>query len=108
SSYYLEVTATEFAIQGLELDWAGVCWDCDLRRSSNDWQFKNFSGTTWSNVKQPKDRQYLLNKYRVLLTRAREGLIVWVPTGDKDDATRLPEFYDPIFEYLKCCGLTEI
>jgi DUF2075 family protein len=108
SSYYLEVTATEFAVQGLELDWIGVCWDCDLRRSLDDWQFKNFSGTTWSNVNKKEDRQYLLNKYRVLMTRAREGLIIWIPTGDKDDPTRLPEFYDPIFEYLKSCGLTEL
>ena len=108
SSYYLEVIATEFAVQGLELDWTGICWDCDLRRLSNAWEFKNFSGTKWSNVKKKEDQQYLLNTYRVLLTRAREGFIIWIPEGDKDDPTRLPDFYDPIFDYLKSCGLTEI
>ena len=108
SSYYLEVTATEFAVQGLELDWVGICWDCDLRRVFNKWEFKNFSGTKWSNVNKKEDQQYLLNTYRVLLTRAREGLIIWVPNGDKNDPTRLPDFYDPIFDYLKSCGLEEI
>ncbi len=108
SSYYLEMVATEFAIQGLELDWVGICWDCDLKRDSNNWEFKNFSGTTWKNVHKKEDQQYLLNTYRVLLTRAREGLIIWVPEGDKTDKTRLPQFYDPIFNYLVSCGMTEI
>lgn len=108
SSYYLEISATEFAVQGLELDWIGVCWDCDLRRNLYNWDFKNFSGTKWQNVNKPEDQQFLLNKYRVLLTRAREGVIVWVPEGDPNDQTRLPEFYDPIYEYLKSCGLSEI
>ena len=100
--------ATEFAVQGLELDWVGICWDSDLRRLSKSWDFKNFSGTTWKKVHKKEDQQYLLNTYRVLLTRAREGLIIWVPKGDKTDPTRLPEFYDPIFDYLKSCGMTEI
>ena len=108
SSYYLEIAATEFAVQGLELDWTSICWDCDLRRANTGWGFKNFSGTKWTNIINPKDRQYLLNTYRVLLTRAREGLIIWVPEGDREDKTRLPEFYDPIFDYLKSCGLAEI
>jgi hypothetical protein len=108
SSYYLETIATEFAVQGLEIDWAGICWDADLRRNKGNWEFKNFRGTSWTNMKVESDRQYLLNKYRVLLTRAREGIIIWVPDGDINDHTRLPDFYDPIFEYLKSCGLTEI
>jgi hypothetical protein len=108
SSYYLEITATEFAVQGLELDWTGVCWDADLRRNIGEWDFKSFSGTKWQRMESESDRQYLLNKYRVLLTRAREGIIVFVPEGDIADATRSPEFYDPIFEYLKSCGLIEI
>ena len=108
SSYYLEAIATEFAVQGLELDWIGVCWDCDLRRGLKKWEYKNFSGTKWANINKMEDKQFLLNKYRVLLTRAREGIIVWVPEGDINDPTRLPEFYDPIFEYLKSCGLKEI
>jgi hypothetical protein len=74
----------------------------------NHWEYKNFSGTKWMNVNKREDRQYLLNTYRVLLTRAREGLIIWVPQGDVDDPTRLPDFYDPIFDYLKSCGLKEI
>jgi hypothetical protein len=70
--------------------------------------FKAFEGTKWFNVKQLSQRQYLLNKYRVLLTRAREGMILFVPNGVEDDITRLPEFYDFIFIYLKSCGVEEI
>jgi hypothetical protein len=108
SSFALEVPATEFAIQGLELDWVCLCWDTDLRRNGNHWQFKEFRGTTWTMVRKPVDQQYILNKYRVLLTRAREGMIIWVPEGDADDDTRNPEFYDAIFNYLKSCGIPEI
>ncbi len=110
SSYYLEIAATEFAVQGLELDWIGLCWDGDLRRDNNQWDFKSFSGTSWhrAGVDSPVDRQYILNKYRVLLTRAREGLIVFIPEGDSQDQTRSPEIYNPIYDYLKSCGLLEI
>jgi hypothetical protein len=108
SSSFLEITATEFAVQGLELDWIGVCWDADLRRNGENWDFKNFRGTSWTNMSILSDRQYLLNKYRVLLTRAREGIIIFVPEGDSEDETRLPEFYDPIYEYLVSCGLKSI
>lgn len=108
SSYYLEIAATEFAVQGLELDWTCICWDADLRRKETGWDFKSFSGTNWQLVNKTAERQFLLNKYRVLLTRAREGLVIWIPEGDEIDPTRLPEFYDPIFEYLLSCGLTEI
>ncbi|MDP4218164.1 MAG: DUF2075 domain-containing protein, partial [Bacteroidota bacterium] len=108
SSYYLEIAATEFAVQGLELDWVGLCWDADLRRDEQTWDFRNFSGTMWRKMESPVERQYLLNKYRVLLTRSREGLIIFVPEGDDKDETRLPSFYDPIFAYLVSCGLEEI
>jgi hypothetical protein len=108
SSSFLEIAATEFAVQGLELDWIGICWDADLRRNEKNWDYKNFRGTNWTNISIQSDRQYLLNKYRVLLTRAREGIIIFVPEGDSKDDTRLPEFYDPIFEYLISCGLKEI
>jgi hypothetical protein len=108
SSYYLEIAATEFAVQGLELDWTCICWDADLRRIEKEWDFKSFSGTKWQLVNKVSDRQYLLNKYRVLLSRAREGLIIWVPNGDSNDHTRLPEYYDPLFDYLKGCGLSEL
>jgi DUF2075 family protein len=108
SSYYLEIVATEYKIQGLEIDWVGICWDGDLRRDNGHWDFKNFSGTKWSNVHKDVDRRFLLNKYRVLLTRAREGMILWIPEGDTEDITRSTEIYDPIFEYLKECGVKEI
>jgi len=108
SSYYLEVVGKEFVVQGLELDWIGVCWDADLRRANDHWDFKRFSGTRWQEMKQDSDRQYLLNTYRVLLTRAREGIIIWIPEGDRRDKTRIPEFYNPIWEYLKSCGALEL
>lgn len=108
SSYYLEVPATEFGIQGLELDWTCVCWDADLRRVSSNWDIKSFRGKAWTQVSIPEQRQFILNKYRVLLTRAREGMVIWIPEGDGNDHTRLPEFYDPIFEYLISCGVPEI
>lgn len=108
SSYYLEIVATEYKIQGLEIDWIGVCWDGDLRRSNDTWDYKNFTGTKWGNVNKQEDRQFLLNKYRVLLTRAREGMVIWIPPGVDSDVTRSSEIYDPIFEYFKSCGVEEI
>ncbi len=108
SSFYLEIVATEYKIQGLEIDWAGLCWDGDLRRDGEKWAYKSFTGTKWGNVNQSQDQQFLLNKYRVLLTRAREGMIIWVPEGDTDDITRSPKIYDPIFEYLIECGIKEL
>ena len=108
SSSFLEIAATEFAVQGLELDWIGVCWDADLRRNTDNWEFKNFRGTNWTRMGIQSDRQYLLNKYRVLLTRAREGIIIFVPEGDSKDETRLPEFYNPIYDYLVSCGVQPI
>ncbi len=108
SSYYLEMVATEYKVQGLELDWVGICWDADLRRSGNNWEFKNFSGTKWNQTNAPAEQQFLLNTYRVLLTRSREGIIIFVPEGDSKDETRSPEFYNPIFEYLVSCGLQSI
>jgi len=104
----LTVIGSEFGVQGLELDWTCICWDADLRRSQKGWDFKNFSGTKWRKVNDPADQQFLLNTYRVLLTRAREGIIIFVPTGDEKDTTRLPEFYNPIYEYLKSCGIEDI
>ena len=108
SSYYLELVATEFKVQGLELDWVGICWDADLRREESDWSFKRFSGTDWQNSNSRIDNQFVLNTYRVLMTRAREGMIIFVPEGERQDETRRKEFYDPIFNYLKSCGLEEI
>lgn len=108
SSYYLEDIATEFDIQGLELDWTCVCWGADMRYSNNSWEYKRFKGTKWQNVNNYQTRQYIMNKYRVLLTRAREGLIIWVPPGDSSDPTRKPEFYDGIATYLNLCGIQKL
>lgn len=108
SSYYLETPATEFGIQGLELDWTGVCWDIDLVPERDGWSISAFRGTNWQNVRDPTRRQYVLNKYRVLLTRAREGMIIWVPPGDPSDRTRPPQRYDCIAEYLQSCGVKKI
>lgn len=105
SSYYLEDVATEFDIQGLELDWTCVCWDADLRFTDGQWEYKNFSGTKWKNVNDTTNRLYLKNAYRVLLTRARQGMVIFLPLGDTSDHTRPPEFYDQTAEYLMQCGI---
>lgn len=108
TSYYLEEVGTEFDVQGLELDWVGVGWDADYRYSGNSWANYNFRGTNWQKVNQEERRLYLKNAYRVLLTRARQGMVIYVPTGDPDDYTRPPHFYDETATYLKACGLNEI
>jgi hypothetical protein len=105
SSYYLEDAATEFQVQGLELDWVCVTWDADLRFAAHDWSCHSFVGSRWHNVKASDRRQYLRNTYRVLLTRARQGMVIFVPPGDAHDATRQPEFYDSTFQYLQDIGL---
>lgn len=107
SSNFLEVVATEYAVQGLEIDWAAVLWDADLRKIGGEWVCRSFVGTRWQNVNE-QQRQYTINKYRVLLTRAREGMVIFVPEGNPEDVTRLPEFYDGTFEYLRCIGVPEI
>jgi len=108
SSYYLEDVATEFDIQGLEIDWSCVAWDADLRFDGDNWTYRWFRGTNWQNMKDEESIIYLKNAYRVLLTRARQGLIIFIPNGDINDPTRLPEFYDKTYEYLKEIGLKEI
>ena len=108
SSYYLEDVATEFHVQGLELDWACVAWDGDFRYSPSGWVHKSFVGSKWQNINNPDRKLYLKNAYRVLLTRARQGMVIVVPKGDIEDATRLPEFYDETFEYLKSIGFAVI
>ncbi|MGB4837704.1 MAG: DUF2075 domain-containing protein [Saprospiraceae bacterium] len=101
SSFFLEVPATEFQIQGLELDWSCVIWDGDLRYSNQGWKSFSFVGNKWQNIKKEERKKYLLNAYRVLLTRARQGMIIVVPEGNSEDHTRKPEYYDKTFEYLK-------
>lgn len=110
SSNQLEVAASEFECQGLELDWVGVCWGGDLAFDAPSllWSFRNFVGTKWQAVASPVDRAYLLNTYRVLLTRAREGAIVWIPRGDCGDETRAPAVFDSTAEFLRSCGLPEL
>lgn len=101
SSYYMEDVATEFHIQGLELDWACITWDADFRYSKEGWKTFSFVGNKWHKIKKEERKQYLKNAYRVLLTRARHGMIIVVPNGVEDDLTRRSEFYDSTFNYLK-------
>lgn len=108
SSFYLEDAATEFHVQGLELDWACVAWDGDLRFTSPGWSFQSFRGNRWCTISNAENKQYLRNAYRVLLTRARQGMVVYVPTGDSSDPTRLPGFYDPTYHYLTDLGIQEL
>ncbi|HUA68287.1 MAG TPA: DUF2075 domain-containing protein [Candidatus Saccharimonadales bacterium] len=110
SSNQLEVAASEFECQGLELDWVGLCWagDFSFDVAAKNWIYRNFSGTRWGFLRDDTDKQYLLNTYRVLLTRARQGLIIWVPKGDNSDPTRQPSFFDPTANYLEFCGVPVI
>jgi len=108
SSYFLEEVATEFDVQGLELDWTCVAWDADLRYAGGAWAYKSFRGTRWLNINDPVRRKYLKNAYRVLLTRARQGMVIVVPEGSAEDWTREPEFYDETFDYLRRVGFRVI
>ncbi len=108
SSYYLEVPATEFGIQGLELDWTGLCWGGDLYPEEGSWICRQFRGTRWQQVRDDSTRGYIVNKYRVLLTRAREGTVIWVPRGDTTDPTRPPQVYEDIADYLTDCGINHL
>ena len=105
SSYYLEDCATEFQVQGLELDWTCVTWDGDLRFTDSTWSFHDFRGKAWQKIKSVDNQNYLRNAYRVLLTRARQGMVLFIPTGEPSDPTRLPEFYNSTFDYLARVGI---
>ncbi len=106
SSFFLEDVATEFDIQGLELDWACVAWEGNLRYAQNEWDYKSFRGTVWQNINDEVRKLYLKNTYRVLLTRARQGMVIFLPEGSNSDVTRRKEFYDDTFYYLKGVGLS--
>lgn len=108
ASYFLEETATEFDIQGLELDWTIVCWDANLRFANDQFGYYEFRGTKWQNIRKDENILYLKNAYRVLLTRARQGMIIFVPMGNDDDVTMKSGFYDGIYNYLKEIGIAEI
>ncbi|MGI8733212.1 MAG: DNA/RNA helicase domain-containing protein [Pyrinomonadaceae bacterium] len=108
SSFYLEDAATEFDVQGLELDWACVTWDADFRYTPQRWEHKSFCGDRWNRINKRERQAYQKNAYRVLLTRARQGMVIFVPQGDSNDPTRKPGFYDATFEYLQEIGFNVI
>ena len=111
SSNMMEVVASEFKVQGLEIDWAVVCWDADLRRlDDKNWDYYSFKGTKWLHRNKEDQKRYLLNAYRVLLTRARQGMVIFVPEGvdAEEDNTRNHKFYDEIYDYLISCGIKEL
>lgn len=110
SSYYLEDVATEFHVQGLELDWSCVTWDADFRYTSKGWSYhelmlRSEKPTKWNNISKDYRKQYLKNAYRVLLTRARQGMVIVIPTGVTNDQTRQPDYYDATYNYLKEIGI---
>jgi hypothetical protein len=108
SSYMLEDVVSEFDIQGLELDYSIVAWDADYRYVNGEWTYNSFVGNRWTNVSSDERRLYLKNAYRVLLTRARQGMAIFVPEGSSDDQTRKPEWYAGIYNYLQEIGIQEI
>jgi hypothetical protein len=108
SSYYLEDVATEFHVQGLELDWACIAWDADFRFSNGSWDHWSFVGDRWNRIRKPARQTYLKNAYRVLMTRARQGMVIVVPEGDTSDPTRRPEYYDATYDYLMHVGFEVI
>ena len=99
--------ATEFQIQGLELDWICIAWDADLRLEGQDWRYRSFRGDAWTMIHNDDRRRYLLNAYRVLLTRSRQGMVIFVPPGDNADPTRSAALYDETYTYLSALGIGE-
>lgn len=108
SSLFLEDAASEFDVQGLELDWTCIVWDGDLRRENDTWGNYSFTGNKWQNIRSEERKSYQINAYRVLLTRARQGMVICVPEGNPEDSTRNPKYYDGTFDYLKSIGLEVI
>lgn len=108
SSFMLEDVVTEFDVQGLELDYTIVAWDADLRYKDGHWDYKYFRGNAWQNVNSEEKRRYLKNAYRVLLTRARQGMAIFVPYGSIEDGSRNPEWYDGTYNYLREIGILEL
>jgi DUF2075 family protein len=108
SSFYMEDIATEFDIQGLELDWVCVAWDGDFRFTDKGWEYRSFRGTDWQNINQEDRRLYKKNSYRVLLTRARQGMIIYIPEGSNEDHTRKKEYYDGTYKFLRSIGIEEL
>ncbi len=110
SSYALEVPANEYTCQGLEIDFAAICWGGDMLYdpSCDKWRYRTLGGTHWKEVKGEERQRFIKNSYRVLLTRAREGLVIWIPTGSTDDATRNPEAFDATAAFLQKCGAVNL
>lgn len=108
ASSKLEVAATQFEIQGLELDWIGVCWGEDLLWNGTEWRNYNFNGKTWKQGNDPQKYKYRVNGYRVLLTRARQGMIIYVPRPDTSDSSRLHKQLDSTADFLVQCGAREL
>jgi hypothetical protein len=108
SSFALEDVATEFDVQGLELDWVGVCWDANFRWIGDHWEHYSFRGSRWEAVRDASRVTFLSNAYRVLLTRARQGMVVFVPAGNDVDQTRPHSFYDGTYTFLRDCGFAEL
>lgn len=108
SSYSLEVAASEFKVQGLEVDYGILAWDADYRYENNSFQYYRFGGSRWNRIKDEQKKYYMKNAYRVLLTRARQGLVIFIPSGNEEDATRKKEYYDGTYKYLKEIGIKEI
>lgn len=108
SSNFLELAITEFGVQGLEVDWAGLAWGGDLTRVGAAWRIRSFRGSRWAAVSNASEREFVINRYRVLLTRAREGLVIWLPPGDPEDKSRDPRLYQEVFDYLSACGVRSI
>lgn len=108
SSDALEDVATEFDTQGLELDWTCLCWDANYRREGDQWLALQFKGTRWQAVNNEARKAYVANAYRVLLTRGRQGMVVFVPEGSSEDATRTPTIYQATYAFLKDCGFEDL
>jgi len=108
SSYYLEDVGTEFDVQGLELDWVCMAWDADFRYADEKWDHWSFRGSKWQRIKKLERQMYQKNAYRVLLTRARQGMVLFVPEGNNEDHTRPSEYYDTTYSYLRDLGISEL
>jgi hypothetical protein len=105
SSFYLEDAATEFQVRGLQLDWVCIAWDGDLRFTGSEWSYHEFRGAKWQSIHKEENRRYVRNAYRVLLTRARRGMVIFVPPGNRNDPTRKPASYDHTFRLFKDSGI---
>jgi len=108
SSFFLEDVATEFQVQGLELDWVCVAWDADLRFHAGRWEYHGFIGNHWQTMRSLTRQKYLKNAYRVLLTRARQGMVIFIPEGSGEDRTRKHAYYDQTYDYLRSLGIPEL